>query len=289
MVSIPPTAPTPAPIPAPPISVVEQLLAQLDGFGRRDQTIARYLIDHAEELPFLSAGEIAEALKVSGAAITRLSQRVGYEGYPHLQRLVRQDLRSTLGIRQQGQQDAVVAEFWASERANLDALGALSEQQLLSVAHILAQARQVWLIGARSTYGLALSAEYLLSSFRPRVQAYSSDHLVSRPEQLLDIGAGDAVLVFTVRRYSRATTRVTAALARRGATIVLITDQGASPLGKVADQSLRLPTQGSEALASLAPLFSVMSLIASLVARELGGGHLQQTEDLKEAFAVYEY
>lgn len=271
------------------LHVVERLLSGMEDFGRRDQTIARYLIDHAEELPFLSAGEIAEALDVSGAAITRFSQRVGYEGYPHLQRIIRQNLRATLGIRQPGRQDEVVVNVWASERANLAGLEAIPEQQLLTFAHTLVEARHIWLIGARSTYGLALSAEYLLSSFRPRVQAYSTDHLASRPEQLLEIGAGDVVVVFTVRRYSRATTTVTAALHRRGATILLLTDQGASPLGKIADQSLRLPTQGSDSLASLAPLLTVMSLIASLVARELGGGHLQNAEELKEAFALYEY
>ncbi|WP_293910534.1 MurR/RpiR family transcriptional regulator [Deinococcus sp.] len=288
MTTIPPLAGTSASS-AVPNSAVGQLRARLEEFGPRDQLIARFLVDHAEEVPFLSAGEIAERLGVSGPAITRLSQRFGFEGYPHLQRLIRQDLRATLGIKTPGRQDAVVANFWASERSNLDGLQAIAEQQLLAFAQVLVQARQVWLIGSRSSYGLAQTAEYLFSSFRPRVQAYSSDQLSSRPEQLLEIGPPDAVLVYTVRRYSRATTRVTTALRQRGATILLLTDQGASPLGKVADQSIRLPTQGSEALASLAPFLSITSLIASLLARELGGGHLQDAEKLKEAFAVYEY
>lgn len=284
---------SPASVPEPAVttsgSAIEQLRARLENFGPRDQLIARFLIDHAEEVPFLSAGEIAERLGVSGPAITRFSQRFGFEGYPHLQRLIRQDLRATLGIKLPGRQDAVIANFWASERFNLDGLQAVAEQQLLGFAQALVEARQVWLIGSRSSYGLAQTAEYLLSSFRPRVQAYSTDQLSSRPEQLLEIGTPDAVLVYTVRRYSRATTRVTTALRQRGATILLLTDQGASPLGKVADQCIRLPTQGSQALASLAPFLSITSLIASLMARELSGGHLQDAETLKEAFAVYEY
>ncbi|THF70202.1 MurR/RpiR family transcriptional regulator [Deinococcus sp. Arct2-2] len=281
---------SPAALPAPlPTTVVDLLLKGLEGFGRRDQIIARHFIDHAEELPFLSALELAEALNVSGAAITRFSQRVGFEGYPHLQRVIRQELRATLGIKQPGQQDAVVASFWASQRANLDILETVSEQQLLEVARALVQARQVWVIGARSSYGLALTTEYLLSSFRPRVQAYSTDQLASRPEQLLEMNAEDAVLVFTVRRYSRSTTKVTTALQSRGVQVLLLTDQGASPLGKIAHHSIRIPTQGSEALASLAPILSLVSLIASLVARELDGGHLQEAEQLKEAFSIYEY
>lgn len=270
-------------------TAVERLRAGLEVASARDQMIARYFIDHAEELPFLSAGEIAEALGVSGAAITRFSQRAGYEGYPHLQRCVRQDLRATLGIKQPGRQDAVVADYWASERANLDGLTALSEAQLLGFARAIAQARQLWIVGARASYGVALVAESLLSSLRPRVQACAADLLTSRPEQLLEMGPEDAALVYTMRRYSRATTRVTRSLRERGVGILLITDQGASPLARVADQHLRLPTQGSEVIASVAPFVSLTGLIASLVARELGGGHLKAAEQLKAEFGVYEY
>lgn len=272
-----------------PMTAVEHLRAGLEEFRQRDQRIARFFIDHAEELPFLSAGEIAEKLRVSGAAITRFSQRVGFEGYPHLQRIIRQDLRATLGVQQPGQQDAEVASFWASERANLEGLAAIPEQQLLAFATVIARARQVWIIGARSSYGLSLVAESSLSSFRPRVQAYSADLLSSRPEQLPEMTAEDALLVYTLRRYSRATTKVTTALWQRGVKVLLITDQGASPLGKIAQHIIRLSTQGSEVLASTAPFISLTTLITTLVAKELNGDHFKQTEDLKAEFSIYEY
>lgn len=228
-------------------TVVDRLRGGLEGFGRQGRLIARFFIDHAEELPFLSAGEIAERLGVSGAAITRFSQRVGCEGYPHLQRLVRAELRAelraTLGLKRPGPQDAAVARFWAGERANLGGLAALPEGELLTFATLLARARQVWLVGARSSYGLALTAEYLLSSFRPRVQAYAAEYLSGRPEHLLELGAEDAVWVFTVRRYSRATTAIATALSGRGVSVLLLTDQGASPLAKLAARSLRVPTR----------------------------------------------
>ncbi len=270
-------------------TAVARLLVEHPTFGPRDQIIARYVIDHVEELPFLSAGEIAEALGVSGAAITRFSQRAGYEGYPHLQRVIRQDLRATLGLRQPGPQDAVVADFWASERLNLDGLTALPEAPLLNFARAIARARQLWIVGSRASYGVSLIAESLLSSFRPHVQAYAADLLASRPEQLLEVGAQDAALVYTMRRYSRATTRVVRTLQGRGVTVLLMTDQGASPLTKTADQCLRVPTQGSDAIASVAPFVSLTGLVAALMARELGGGHLREAERIKADFAVYEY
>ena len=121
------------------------------------------------------------------------------------------------------------------------------------------------------------------------MRAYSADLLLSRPEQLLEVAAGDVVLVCTLRRYSRATTRITQALHHYGAGVLLLTDQGVSPLGKIADQSLRLPTQGSDVLASLSPFVSLITLIASLMAQELRGGHLKQAEDLNGEFGVYEY
>lgn len=281
---------TPAPLPEPAaLTAVDLLRTSLENFGRRDQQIARYFIDHAEEVPFLSAGEIAETLEVSGAAITRFAQRVGFEGYPHLQRVIRQDLRATLGMKQPGGQDSVVARFWASERANLDTLQDIPEARLLAFARAIAAAKQVWVVGARSSYGISLVAETILASFRPWVRAYSTDLLLSRPEQLLEITSDDVVVVFTLRRYSRATTRMVRAMHAQGVQVLLITDQGASPLGKIAHQCLQLPTQGTDVLASLAPFISVSTLLASLVAKELEGGHLKQAEALNAEFGVYEY
>ncbi len=268
---------------------VDVLRSSLENFGRRDQQIARHFIDHAEEIPFLSAGEIAETLGVSGAAITRFAQRVGFEGYPHLQRVIRQDLRATLGMKQPGGQDSVVARFWASERANLEALQDIPEAKLMAFARAIAAAKQVWVVGARSSYGISLLAETILASFRPWVRAYSADLLLSRPEQLLEITSQDVVVVFTLRRYSRATTRMIRALHKQGVQILLITDQGASPLNKIAHQCLQLPTQGTDVLASLAPFVSVSTLLASLVAKELEGGHLKEAEALNAKFGVYEY
>ena len=270
-------------------SAVDLLRAGLEDFGRRDQQIARYFIDHAEEIPFLSAGEIAETLEVSGAAITRFAQRVGFEGYPHLQRVIRQDLRATLGMKQPGGKDSVVARFWASEHANLEVLQDIPETRLLAFARAITAAKQVWVVGARSSYGISLLAETILASFRPYVRAYSADLLLSRPEQLLEVTPKDVVVVFTLRRYSRATTQIVHALYRRGVQVLLITDQGASPLSKIAHQCLRLPTHGTDVLASLAPFVSVSTLLASLVAHELNGGHLKQAEVLNAEFGVYEY
>lgn len=283
---------TTAPAPSPELSspaVADLLRSGLEGFGLRDQQIARYFIDHAEEIPFLSAGEIAETLGVSGAAITRFAQRVGFEGYPHLQRVIRQDLRATLGMKQPGGQDSVVARFWASERANLEGLQNIPEARLLAFARSIAAAQQVWVLGARSSYGISLLVETILASLRPRVRAYSADLLLSRPEQLLEVTPDDVVVVFTLRRYSRATTRMTHALHKQGVQVLLITDQGASPLSKIAHQCLQLPTQGTDVLASLAPFISVSTLLAALVAHELEGGHLKQAEALNAEFGVYEY
>ncbi|WP_415831155.1 MurR/RpiR family transcriptional regulator [Deinococcus frigens] len=107
--------------------------------------------------------------------------------------------------------------------------------------------------------------------------------------QPLEVTPDDVVVVFTLRRYSRATTRMIRALHKQGVQVLLITDQGASPLNKIAHQCLQVPTQGTDVLASVAPFVSVVTLLASLVAHELEGGHLKQAEALNAEFGVYEY
>jgi DNA-binding MurR/RpiR family transcriptional regulator len=55
------------------------------------------------------------------------------------------------------------------------------------------------------------------------------------PHYLLDIGEGDVLVIFDVRRYENSTLKLAEMAAERGAKIILFTDQWRSPVSKFAE------------------------------------------------------
>src|SRR3972149_7434487 len=58
--------------------------------------LANYILDNYIQASFFTATELAHRLDLDAATVVRFSQRVGYPGYPELQREVRDKVRHEL-------------------------------------------------------------------------------------------------------------------------------------------------------------------------------------------------
>lgn len=67
--------------------------------------LANYLLDNYIQASFLTATELAHRLDLDAATVVRFSQRVGYPGYPELQREVRDKVRHELLAENAAAQD----------------------------------------------------------------------------------------------------------------------------------------------------------------------------------------
>ena len=64
-----------------------------DGFSRSQKAIARYIIDHLEEVGYLSAEELGQKGNTSSSTVVRFAQSLGFAGYPELQKAARDEYR----------------------------------------------------------------------------------------------------------------------------------------------------------------------------------------------------
>ena len=64
-----------------------------DGFSRSQKAIARFIIDHLEEVGYLSAEELGEKGSTSSSTVVRFAQSLGFPGYPELQKAARDEYR----------------------------------------------------------------------------------------------------------------------------------------------------------------------------------------------------
>lgn len=266
----------------------EQVQQSFDAFSSSERHIAEFMLRRLEEVPFLSATEIAGSLGLSTSGVTRFAQRLGYEGYPHLQKQVSQELHRLHALTTAREGDGLLPEYWRGEARNFEELLRLPDEQIERAAEGLANARQVWVLGARATLPAAHFAAHFLGLLHPRVQLLTPAHLAA-PEVMLNAGPQDAALAFTVRRYAQATARLGEWLAGRGVALTVVTDDGPAPLAKHAPLVLRVPTRSVLPFGSFMALTSLTQAIVVAVAQRLGKERLVAVERLLEDLETFEY
>jgi DNA-binding MurR/RpiR family transcriptional regulator len=84
----PPPAPTDGNL-----SLSSYIQARFDDFSRSQKDVAQYIVDHLDEVAFLTAEELARRANTSSSTVVRFSQALGFEGYPELQQSAREEYR----------------------------------------------------------------------------------------------------------------------------------------------------------------------------------------------------
>jgi DNA-binding MurR/RpiR family transcriptional regulator len=80
----------------PTIAYHERIRSMRPSFSPSFNRLADYLLDSYPEAAFLTATELAHSLDLDAATVVRFAQKLGYPGYPDLQREIRQRVRDKL-------------------------------------------------------------------------------------------------------------------------------------------------------------------------------------------------
>jgi DNA-binding MurR/RpiR family transcriptional regulator len=185
---------------------------------------------------------------------------------------------------------ALVQDIFSSLARHLQVLSSpAATKRLTNAADRILSAERVFCLGLRSTFSVAYIFHYVRSLFG------GTSILVDGAggtgiDTLRDIGQGDALLVVTVRPYTRQTIKAARYAGERGATVIVITDSELSPLAKVADVTLVVGTETPSFFHSMAPAFAAVECLAALVAARRGSGTLKalaRSEEQLDAFDTY--
>lgn len=91
--------------------------------------LADFLLDSYVEAAFMTASELAHALNLDAATVVRFSQHLGYDGFPKLQREIRQRVKQDLLIRP-GQADNIKSVPGVAASAMRDVATALERTRI---------------------------------------------------------------------------------------------------------------------------------------------------------------
>ena len=270
-----------------PPAIRDVIHERFSGLTKSEQGIAQLVLDRMDEVPFLNATEVAAALDLYPSSVTRFAQKLGFKGYPDLQQAVRKEMRAALAQGSANTGSSLVARHLNSEAKNFEELKKLDAVRVEQMVAQLVSAPHIWVFGPRSSLGVAELMAHFLSFLRPGVQHLSSA-AGQFPEQLLDVGRDDALLMFTLQRHSALASRVAREAVARGAVLLVVSDGGPSPVNALAAHLLTVPVRAVGGFVSLTAMMSVCILFGIASAEQLGPQRLLEAEALWERFELYE-
>lgn len=260
-------------------------------FTRTERQAASHILSHYPVSALGSITALARAADVSSPTVVRLVQKLGYRGYSDYQNALRKEVQQILVAPLSHGTDAAgaahpLAGHAATVVRNLElTLAQIAPQDFAAVAGLLADtARRVVIMGGRLTH---VHADYLATLLRViRADVVQINDVPTDWQQvLLDIRAGDVVLLFDIRRYEANVVLFAELAAEQGAEVLLITDRWLSPAAAYARHVLAC---GIEVPSAWDSTVTILVLVEALIAH-VQGVLWQQAEDrlkrLEDSFA----
>lgn len=266
-------------------SLVDRIRARFVDLSPQQRVAAAFVLKRPEEVAIVSMRTLAANAGVQPVTFVRLARTLGFSAWddfkePFVERMrgapaFYSDRARKLGGAQPG-------ELHLSHIKTLEATQALNDAaSFTSAAVAMEKARTVFVAGFRACFGPAQAFTYVYRLFRPDVVLLAGMGGTLEAE-LRAVEEGDAVCIIGFRPYSRESVIVAEHAARRGATLIAITDSPLAPFAREAKIALTFSTEGPSLFPSLVSAWAIAEhLLDTLVAR---GGDTA-LESLKSAEA----
>jgi DNA-binding MurR/RpiR family transcriptional regulator len=271
-------------------TIEARMRSAMPDFTRAERQAASHILSHYPVSALGSITALARAAEVSSPTVVRLVQKLGYRGYSDYQGALRKEVQQILVAPLSRGPGTGTAHPMAGHAAtvvrNLElTLAQIAPRDFAAVAGLLADTkRRVVIMGGRLTHAHADYLATLLRVIRADVTQIN-DVPTDWQQALLDIRAGDVVLLFDVRRYEANVVLFAELASEQGAEVLLITDRWLSPAAAHARHVLAC---GIEVPSAWDSTVTILVLVEALLAH-VQGVLWQQAEDrmnrLEDSFA----
>ena len=268
-------------------------------FSKGQKRICRYITESYDKAAFMTASRLGKTVGVSESTVVRFAVELGYDGYPSMQKAMQEMVLNRLTAVQRmgvandriGDQDVVSMVLNADAEKLRQTADVVSRDDFRAAVQAILKAKQIYIVGVRSTSALATFLGYYLNFMFHNVHLVTTSGASEMFEKLVGVDSGDVVIAFSFPRYSTSTLKGAQYSRSTGATVVSITDSRLSPLGQNSDHVLVAKSDMLSIVDSLvAPLSLVNALIVALASEK--ESELAKTfntlERVWEEYNVYE-
>ena len=268
-------------------------------FSKGQKRIARYITDSYDKAAFMTANRLGKTVGVSESTVVRFAVDLGFDGYPSMQKAMREMVLNRLTSVQRievandrfGDQDVVSMVLHSDMEKLRQTSETVSRENFSAAVSAILKAKRVYILGVRSVAPLANFLGHYLNYMFNNVHVISGFSAGEMFEKIVGVNSEDVVIAFSFPRYSASTTKGARYCRSAGATVIGITDSMDSPLGQCSDHVLVAKSDMVSLVDSLvAPLSLVNALIVAIAAKR--EKELSQTftnlERIWDEYNVYE-
>ena len=268
-------------------------------FSKGQKRIARYITDSYDKAAFMTANRLGKTVGVSESTVVRFAVDLGFDGYPSMQKAMREMVLNRLTSVQRievannrfGDQDVVSMVLHSDMEKLRQTSETISREEFNAAVDAILKAKRVYILGVRSVAPLANFLGHYLNYMFNNVHVISGFSAGEMFEKIVGVNSEDVIIAFSFPRYSASTTKGARYCRSAGATVIGITDSKDSPLGQCSDHVLVAKSDMVSLVDSLvAPLSLVNALIVAIAAKR--EKELSQTfanlERIWDEYDVYE-
>ena len=271
-------------------------------FGSRSINVLKWMLDEPGEVAVKSISEIAREQGINTSSVTRLAQRLDFDGFPALQNIFRKELKHRRNFYSEQvtkfleeshcrdrSQDSLLHRMIQDEWSNVMLmLESFDKEKFAAVVDLLVKTPRIRILGLRSSFPLAYYLGFYLQLIRGNVAILGQPgHTLA--EDMVGIDAGDLLLAISVNPYTRDTVQACRIARMHQVQVAAITDSRSSPLAIEADHALIVSIKGDYFFSPMAAAVIIIETLLSEVVKRLGKKALQrlnQTEHLIDAFKI---
>lgn len=272
---------------------------RMDGFSKGQKRIANYIAASYDKAAFMTASKLGKMVGVSESTVVRFAVELGFDGYPSMQKALQEMVRNKLTSVQRievandrfGNQDVVSMVLQSDMESIRLTSEALDRQVLDQAVEAIIRARNIYIVGVRSSAAIATFMSFYFRNIFDNVRLVNSTSTSEMLEQMLHVGKGDVVIGISLPRYSSRTVKVLEFAHDSGAEVVVITDSREAPAAKSADHTLVALSDMVSVVDSLvAPMSLVNALIVAIGRRKEQemSKIFENLEQIWEEYEVYE-
>ena len=255
------------------MDILQKIEASMPGFSKGQKAIGNYILEHYDKAAYMTALKLGSTVHVSESTVVRFAIELGFDGYPDLQRSLRELIRARLTSIQRIDitNDRISDDEILEKVIELDiekmrnTLATIDKNAFNAAVDEILKAKRIYIMGMRSSSSLAVFMNFYLSLIFDDVRLISSTSRSEMFEQLFRIGPEDVVIGISFPRYSKRIIQGMEFAKEQKAHAIAVTDSMDSPLAELADHTLIARSEMESFVDSLvAPLSVINALIVAI-------------------------
>lgn len=268
-------------------------------FSKGQKLIANYITNHYDKAAFMTAAKLGEVVGVSESTVVRFAIELGFDGYPKLQKVLQELIKSKLTSVQRMEvsssrisENDILRSVLQSDMEKIKiTLEEIEQNDFDEIVEKILKANKIYILGVRSSAPLASFLGFYFNLIFDNVRLVHTTSVSEMFEQILKASEGDVVIGISFPRYSKRTIKAMQFVKSQGSTVVALTDSKESPLSECADYSLIARSDMASFVDSLvAPLSVINALIVAIGTRrkEQISQTFERLEQIWDEYQVYE-